>query len=50
MKIRKKSRKISEMVEGFLLLISRTGLSKLNTGKKDNDDSVDEDKELFENG
>jgi hypothetical protein len=49
MKIGKKCRKISEMVEGFFLLISKTGLSKLNTGKKDNDDNVDDDKKLFEN-
>jgi hypothetical protein len=46
MEIRKKSGKISEMVEGFLLLISKTGLSKLNTGKKDND-NVDDNRELF---
>jgi hypothetical protein len=37
MKMRKKSRKIFEMVEGFLLLISKTGLSRLNAGKKDTD-------------
>jgi hypothetical protein len=41
---KKKSIKISEMVEGFCLVISTTGLNSPNTGGGGEDDDDDDDK------